>query len=103
MDRIPIGEITNCLPFIRNEKEPLENGWYCVANVESVKVVFDDKKDADDFEDEIDEELDYGYGLDEGVDEESEEEYYSDNVDDALGAEDGEEAEDELDNLGFGA
>lgn len=29
-DRIPTGEVANWLPFIRNEKEPLENGWYCV-------------------------------------------------------------------------
>jgi len=29
-DRIPTGEVTNWLPFIRNEKEPLQNGWYCV-------------------------------------------------------------------------
>ena len=29
-DRIPAGEVANWLPFIRNEKEPLENGWYCV-------------------------------------------------------------------------
>ena len=29
-DRIPAGEVANWLPFIRNEKEPLKNGWYCV-------------------------------------------------------------------------
>jgi Dynamin central region len=29
-DRIPTGEVANWLPFIRNEKEPLKNGWYCV-------------------------------------------------------------------------
>ena len=25
-----MGEVSSWLPFIRNEKEPLENGWYCV-------------------------------------------------------------------------
>lgn len=80
----------------------------------SATVEFDKGKEVDDEEDihvvqvedldldEIDEELDYGYALDEEVAEESEEEYLSDDMDDALGAEDGEEAEDELDNLGFG-
>ena len=29
-DRIPVGEEESWLPFIRNEKEPLENNWYCV-------------------------------------------------------------------------
>lgn len=29
-DRIPTGEEPNWLGFIRNEKEPLENNWYCV-------------------------------------------------------------------------
>ncbi|PPQ91265.1 hypothetical protein CVT25_006382 [Psilocybe cyanescens] len=29
-DRIPTGEEVNWLPFNRNEKEPLENGWFCV-------------------------------------------------------------------------
>ncbi|TFK45126.1 P-loop containing nucleoside triphosphate hydrolase protein [Crucibulum laeve] len=29
-DRIPTGEESNWLPFIRNEKESLENNWYCV-------------------------------------------------------------------------
>jgi hypothetical protein len=67
-------------------------GWVTVGEVEDID------------EDEIDEELDYGYALDEEVAEESEEECHSDDelIDNALGAEDGEEAEDELDNLGFG-
>lgn len=29
-DRIPTGEESNWISLIRNEKEPLENGWYCV-------------------------------------------------------------------------
>jgi hypothetical protein len=34
-DRIPIGEEMNWLPFIRNEKEPLENNWFCVKQPSS--------------------------------------------------------------------
>lgn len=34
-DRIPVGEEANWLPFIRNEKEPLENNWYCVKQPSS--------------------------------------------------------------------
>ena len=34
-DRIPIGEETNWIPFIRNEKETLENNWYCVKQPSS--------------------------------------------------------------------
>ncbi|KAF8161524.1 P-loop containing nucleoside triphosphate hydrolase protein [Crassisporium funariophilum] len=34
-DRIPTGEENNWLPFIRNEKEPLENNWYCVKQPSS--------------------------------------------------------------------
>ena len=31
LDRsIPTGEVAHWLPFIRNEKEPLKNGWFCV-------------------------------------------------------------------------
>lgn len=30
-----MGELANWLPFIRNEKEPLENGWYCVKQPSS--------------------------------------------------------------------
>ena len=30
-----MGEVANWLPFIRNEKEPLENGWYCVKQPSS--------------------------------------------------------------------
>lgn len=52
-------------------------------------------------EEEIDEEIDYGYVLyEEGSDEEDLIE--GELADDALGAEDGEEVEDELDNLGYG-
>ncbi|KAH9485775.1 Interferon-induced GTP-binding protein Mx2 [Psilocybe cubensis] len=34
-DRIPTGEESNWIPFIRNEKEPLENGWFCVKQPSS--------------------------------------------------------------------
>ncbi|KAF9461844.1 P-loop containing nucleoside triphosphate hydrolase protein [Collybia nuda] len=34
-DRIPSGEEPNWLPFIRNEKEPLQNNWYCVKQPSS--------------------------------------------------------------------
>ncbi|KAF8805241.1 hypothetical protein BYT27DRAFT_7224945 [Phlegmacium glaucopus] len=34
-DRIPTGEEANWLPFIRNEKETLENNWYCVKQPSS--------------------------------------------------------------------
>ena len=34
-DRIPIGEESRWLPFIRNEKEPLENNWFCVKQPSS--------------------------------------------------------------------
>lgn len=34
-DRIPVGEENNWLPFIRNEKEALENNWYCVKQPNS--------------------------------------------------------------------
>jgi len=34
-DRIPTGEETNWLPFIRNEKEPLVNNWFCVKQPSS--------------------------------------------------------------------
>lgn len=34
-DRIPIGEEASWLPFIRNEKESLENGWFCVKQPSS--------------------------------------------------------------------
>ena len=34
-DRIPTGEETNWIPFIRNEKETLENNWYCVKQPSS--------------------------------------------------------------------
>jgi hypothetical protein len=58
-------------------------------------------------EDEIDEEMDYGYILDEeeldGSEEEDPPGPEGELADDALGAEDGEEVEDELDNLGYGA
>ncbi|KAF9476669.1 hypothetical protein BDN70DRAFT_950426, partial [Pholiota conissans] len=34
-DRIPAGEESSWLPFIRNEKEPLENNWFCVKQPSS--------------------------------------------------------------------
>ncbi|KAJ3504231.1 hypothetical protein NLJ89_g8043 [Agrocybe chaxingu] len=34
-DRIPTGEEANWLPFIRNEKETLENNWFCVKQPSS--------------------------------------------------------------------
>ncbi|KAF5355093.1 hypothetical protein D9756_005579 [Leucocoprinus leucothites] len=34
-DRIPTGEEQNWLQFIRNEKEPLQNNWYCVKQPSS--------------------------------------------------------------------
>jgi len=34
-DRIPTGEEGNWLPFIRNEKEPLQNNWFCVKQPSS--------------------------------------------------------------------
>jgi hypothetical protein len=34
-DRIPAGEEPNWLPFIRNEKVPLENNWFCVKQPSS--------------------------------------------------------------------
>ncbi|KAF8911682.1 P-loop containing nucleoside triphosphate hydrolase protein [Gymnopilus junonius] len=34
-DRIPLGEESNWLPFIKNEKEPLENNWFCVKQPSS--------------------------------------------------------------------
>ncbi|KAF9479395.1 hypothetical protein BDN70DRAFT_878878 [Pholiota conissans] len=34
-DRIPVGEENNWLPFIRNEKETLENNWYSVKQPSS--------------------------------------------------------------------
>jgi hypothetical protein len=93
-------------PFEDDDNEAASEGLGRVKGdgvaVDEVEEV-DGDEDCDIDEDEIDEELDYGYALDEEVAEESEEEYQSDDlVDDALGAEDGEEAEDELYSLGFG-
>lgn len=34
-DRIPMGEESNWLPFIRNEKETLKNNWFCVKQPSS--------------------------------------------------------------------
>jgi Dynamin central region len=34
-DRIPTGEESSWLPFIRNEKESLEHNWYCVKQPSS--------------------------------------------------------------------
>ena len=37
-DRIPLGEELNWIDFIRNEKEALENGWYCVKQPASQEI-----------------------------------------------------------------
>ncbi|KAG5651890.1 hypothetical protein H0H81_007047 [Sphagnurus paluster] len=37
-DRIPTGEEPNWISLIRNEKEPLENGWYCVKQPSSAQI-----------------------------------------------------------------
>ncbi|KAG6917243.1 hypothetical protein DXG01_003275 [Tephrocybe rancida] len=37
-DRIPTGEEPNWVSIIRNEKEPLENGWYCVKQPSSSQI-----------------------------------------------------------------
>ncbi|PPR05458.1 hypothetical protein CVT24_008227 [Panaeolus cyanescens] len=34
-DRIPTGEEDNWIPYIRNEKEPLDNNWFCVKQPSS--------------------------------------------------------------------
>jgi hypothetical protein len=34
-DRIPVGEENSWLPFIRDEKEQLENNWFCVKQPSS--------------------------------------------------------------------
>ena len=34
-DRIPTGEETSWLKFIRNEREELEHGWFCVKQPDS--------------------------------------------------------------------
>ena len=34
-DRIPTGEEKGWIDFIRNEREPLENNWYCVKQPSS--------------------------------------------------------------------
>lgn len=34
-DRIPPGDEDSWIPFIKNEKEPLENNWYCVKQPSS--------------------------------------------------------------------
>jgi uncharacterized FAD-dependent dehydrogenase len=34
-DRIPKGEESSWFSFIRNEKEPLKNGWFCVKQPDS--------------------------------------------------------------------
>ncbi|XP_006461433.1 hypothetical protein AGABI2DRAFT_185678 [Agaricus bisporus var. bisporus H97] len=34
-DRIPLGEELNWLKFLKNEREPLENNWYCVKQPSS--------------------------------------------------------------------
>ncbi|KAG5730381.1 Interferon-induced GTP-binding protein Mx [Termitomyces sp. T112] len=37
-DRIPTGEEQNWMGILRNEKEPLENGWYCVKQPSSAEI-----------------------------------------------------------------
>ncbi|KAG6887851.1 hypothetical protein C0995_012216 [Termitomyces sp. Mi166 len=37
-DRIPTGEEQNWISILRNEKEPLENGWYCVKQPSSADI-----------------------------------------------------------------
>jgi hypothetical protein len=37
-DRIPLGEEDGWLRFIRNERETLENGWYCVKQPDSISL-----------------------------------------------------------------
>lgn len=37
-DRIPAGEEPNWISLIRNEKEPLDNGWYCVKQPSSAQI-----------------------------------------------------------------
>ncbi|KAG6828831.1 hypothetical protein H0H87_000659 [Tephrocybe sp. NHM501043] len=37
-DRIPTGEEPNWISILRNEKEPLENGWYCVKQPSSSQI-----------------------------------------------------------------
>ena len=37
-DRIPLGEESNWLPFIRDEKEQLENNWFCVKQPSSMEL-----------------------------------------------------------------
>lgn len=54
-------------------------------------------------EDEIDEEMDYGYVLNEEELDGSEEDDLLELAEDGLGAEDGKEVKDKLDNLGYGA
>ncbi|KAF9047683.1 P-loop containing nucleoside triphosphate hydrolase protein [Panaeolus papilionaceus] len=40
-DRIPISEEDNWVPYIRNEKEPLDNNWFCVKqpSTEELKTI----------------------------------------------------------------
>jgi hypothetical protein len=40
-DRIPLGEESNWLPFIRNEKEHLKHNWFCVKQPSSNDLKFD--------------------------------------------------------------
>lgn len=37
-DRIPSGEEPTWLEFIQNEKEPLDNNWYCVRQPSSLEL-----------------------------------------------------------------
>lgn len=38
-DRIPLGEESSWIPFIRDEKEPLENNWFCVKLLSSHELI----------------------------------------------------------------
>lgn len=37
-DRIPTGEEQNWIGILRNIKEPLQNGWYCVKQPSSAEI-----------------------------------------------------------------
>lgn len=51
-DRIPDGEHAHWLPFIRNEKEPLDNNWFCVKQPSSIdmkqKITWEDARKRED-------------------------------------------------------
>lgn len=86
----------------RQERDTVDEGHGESGSINGDEEV-NEHEEAD--EDEIDEEIDYGYVLyEEGLERCEEEDLIEGELaDDALGAEDGEEVEDELDNLGYGA